>query len=166
MKRGRPPLFVDTEPPTYVVDTSAWVDIPDRPDADDVWALVYALVKAGQIIVSRRVAGELRRQPFYWTHLKPQEPAISAGDRDDIDYLLHVGRITHKYPAMSHARGTKTPADPWVVALADMERYTVVCNESRKRRNRKIPGVCDQRGIRCLTLDEFIAEVRAEGLIA
>jgi hypothetical protein len=64
---------------------------------------------------------------------------------------------------MSRATGLKTPADPYIVALAELEGYVVVADETcRKRPNRKIPGVCQQRGIRCITLAEFIIEVRAD----
>jgi hypothetical protein len=57
---------------------------------------------------------------------------------------------------MSKARGRKNPADPYIIALAEMEKYVVVADESLVRPNRKIPGVCKQRGIRCLSLDEFV----------
>lgn len=91
------------------------------------------------------------------------EQALLKGDASggDIEYLQCVGKITHDFPSMSKATGTKTPADPYVVALAQMEEYTVVADESKRRKNRKIPGVCEQLGIDCLTLKEFIlAEVK------
>jgi hypothetical protein len=64
---------------------------------------------------------------------------------------------------MSKATGPKTLADPYIIALAELEGYVVVTDEScNKRPNRKIPGVCKQRGIRCLTLAQFIKEVKNE----
>src|SRR5262249_31431303 len=92
--------------------------------------------------------------------LKPYEAALQARDRNnDADYLSHVGKITHKYPGMSKPTGRKTPADPYVVALADFDGYVVVADESTNNRpNRKIPGVCALRQIRCLTLAQFVEE--------
>jgi len=100
---------------------------------------------------------------MYDKRLRPYEAALQAGDigSDDpeyVDYLLYVGRITHDYPSMAKATGEKTPADPYVIALAEREGYVVVADESTKRPNRKIPGVCQQRGTRCITLDQFIEE--------
>ena len=136
------------------------MDIDGRADADDVWMMINRLIAVGRIVAPATVLNELRENPLYNAHLRPHERALTAGVRDDPTYLLHVGRITRAFPGMSKARGTKTPADPFVVALAEMESYVVVCDESRVRRNRKIPGVCDQRGVRCVTLEEFIALVR------
>ena len=78
-----------------------------------------------------------------------------------MEYLACVGRITHDHPGMSRARSEKTPADPYVVALAMVEGYVVVAEETRNRRpSRKIPGVCDKLKIKCVTLDELVASER------
>lgn len=156
-------LLKSVLPDVYLIDTSAWLDIDFRPDSDDVWRLVVNLIKQGRIVACAQVLGELHENPIYISRLKPYEEALQAGDRksDDPDYLLHVGRITHDHPAMCKATGPKTPADSYVVALAELEGYVVVADESSTRRpNRKIPGVCQQRGIRCITLAQFIEEMR------
>ena len=103
---------------------------------------------------------------MYLTRLQQFEQALRAGDRkgDALEYLKRVGEITHDHPAMSGARGIKTKADPYIVALADLEKYVVVADESLKRKNRKIPGVCAYYGIRCLRSDEFV--VAASGTMA
>ena len=161
MKRRRSlPLFKSIEPDVYLIDTSAWLNIDSCPDSEGVWNTVVALIKQGRIVACAQVLAELRDDPIYLLRLKPYEEALQAGDRgsDDPTYLQHVGKITHDHPSMSKATGSKTPADPYVVALAEIEDYVVVAEETATRRpNRKIPGVCQQRGIRCKTLAEFIA---------
>lgn len=147
------------EPDVYSVDTSAWLDIGERSDRNDVWKMIVRLIEEGRIVACAQVLTELHDDPIYMLKLKPYEKALLSGDRksNDIEYLQHVGRITHDYPSMSKATGFKTPADPYVVALAELEGYVVVSNEKGcKRPNRKIPGVCCERKIRCITLDEFI----------
>jgi len=122
--------------------------------------MVRALIGQGRIVACAQVLAELHDDPVYILRLKPYERALLAGDRmsSDIEYLQHVGKITHDYPSMSKATSFKTPADPYVVALAELEGYVVVADEKCSNRpNRKIPGVCQQRRIRCMTLDEFIA---------
>jgi|GEM_PF-4262653 hypothetical protein len=159
-RRRRLPMFQSLEPPVYVIDTSAWLNIDSRPDSEDVWQLIVDLINEERIIACARVLGELRDQPIYMLRLKPFEAALQSGDRqsNDVDYLMHVGKVAHKHPGMSRAVGRKTPADPYVVALAELENCIVVCDESNKRPSRKIPGVCQMRGIQCLTLDQFIAK--------
>lgn len=164
MKRRQSlPLLRALEPDEYLVDTSSWLRIDLRPDSEDAWALVLAHIEQGHVFACSEVLDELRDDPIYLLRLKKCEKALRAGDRgsDDIDYLLYVGRVTRDHPAMSKATGTKTPADPYIVALAELESYVVVADETcEKRANRKIPGVCCQRGIRCITLDQFLTELR------
>jgi hypothetical protein len=165
MKRrrsARAPLFQSTEPDVYVIDTSAWINIDERRDSEAVWRLIVVLIEQGRIVACAQVLGELRENPMYEPRLKPYERALQVGDRnsDDPDYLRYVGRITHDYPGMCKARGRKTPADPYVIALAALDGYVVVADESMRRPNRKIPGVCKQRGIRCLTSPEFVEVAR------
>jgi hypothetical protein len=163
MKRRRPsPLFQQIEPDVYVIDSSAWNNIDGRSDAEDTWQLITELIQDGRIIACAQVLTEVREEPFYLLRLHAHELALQAGDRNDIDYLMHVGKITREHQAMAGARSTKTKADPYVVALAELEHYVVVADETcAQRPNRKIPGVCKQRGIKCRTLEEFLAEVRA-----
>ncbi len=162
--RRRPlPLWRSVGPNVYVVDTSSWLNIESRADSEDVWRLIVGLIEQGRIVACAPVLGELRGNPMYDSRLRPYEAALQAGDResDDPGYLLHVGRITHDHPGMCRATGAKTPADPYVVALAELEGYVVVADERATRRpNRKIPGVCQQRGIRCITLAELVEEIR------
>lgn len=166
MKRHhRPPLLVSTLPDVYLVDTSAWLNIESRSDAKEVWQLVESLVQQERIVACAMVLAELRENEIYLSRLKQYEDALQAGDHnsDDPEYLLRVGQITRDFPAMSRARGEKTPADPYVVALAQWEKYVVVADETcNNRPNRKIPGVCRQLEIRCISLAEFVIEIRGE----
>lgn len=161
-RRHSLPLLQPLLDDVYNIDTSAWLDIDSLPDSEDAWQLVLALIQQGRIVACAQVLGELRDSPVYG-RLKPYEKALQLGDYDSDDpgYLQRVGRITHDHPAMSRATGSRTPADPYVVALAQIENHVVVANESMKRPNRKIPGVCKTLGIRCITLAEFISAARS-----
>lgn len=162
-RRPSAPLFRKIEPDVYLIDTSAWINIDERSDSQDVWQLIVALLEKGRIVACAQVLAELRDNPMYETRLKPHEQALQAGDRssDNPDYLRYVGRITYEHPGMSKARGWKTPADSYVIALAELEGYVVVADENMRHRNRKIPGVCENRGIRCLSSSEFVTEISA-----
>jgi len=165
MKRRRHyPLFEKTEPKVYLFDTSAWFNIDSFSNREEIWSTIRRLaVEEGRVCTCAQVIGELHDDPIYINRVKPIEKELLSGDASggDPTYLMKVGKITHDFPAMSKATGTKTPADPYVVALAQMENYTVVADESMERKNRKIPGVCEQLKICCMTLKDFIsAEVK------
>jgi hypothetical protein len=160
--KRQPTLF--QTPDVYVIDTSAWSNIEFRPDSDDIWHLIKDLTEQGRIVACASVIDELREGDVYKAHIKPLERALKAGDRNDVEYLQLVGKITYEHPGMSRAAGWKTRADPYIVALAELENYVVVCDETTEHRpNRKIPGVCASRGIRCMTLNEFATVLKKEG---
>ena len=163
MKRPRSsPLFQQFEADVYVVDTSAWCNIDKRSNPEDDWRLIVGLIQQGRIVACGSVLNEIQDEDFYMLRIFPHEAALRAGDRTDIEYLMHVGKITHDHAAMAGATGQKEKADPYVVALAELENYVVVADETcRKRPNRKIPGVCRARGIKFKMLDEFLEEARA-----
>jgi hypothetical protein len=153
------PLFRSVEPNVYLIDTSARINIDLRDDSADVWNLIVALIRQGRIVACAQVLTELRDNPIYLLRLHPYEAALQAGDRsaEDVEFLLFVGKVTHAHPGMCAARGKKTKADAYVVALAELEKYVVVADETCTHRpNRKIPGVCQQRGIDCWSLDKFV----------
>jgi rRNA-processing protein FCF1 len=164
MKPGfrTPPLFRSISLDVYLIDTSSWINMEEHSDFENMWRIVVSLIEQGRIVVCGQVMEELRNNRIY-ARLKQYEDALRAGDErsDNPEYLQHVGKITHDHPAMSKARGKKTPADPFVIALAEREGYVVVADETLlKRRNRKIPGVCEKLTIKCIPLDEFIARNR------
>jgi Domain of unknown function (DUF4411) len=166
-KRQSLPLFKFVEPDVYLIDTSAWLNIGDHPDCEEIWAALVTLIEQGRVVACAQVIAEMRDDPIYLLRIKPYEKALQAGDRksDDPEYLQHVGRITYEHPAMSKATSFRNPADPYIVALAELENYVVVADETcAKRSNRKIPGVCQRRGVRCLTLAEFVAVVKRRDL--
>jgi hypothetical protein len=167
MKRRRPsPLFQPIEPDVFVIDSSAWSNIDRRSDAADVWQIIGELIQDGRIVACAEVLREIRDEPFYARHLHAHEAALQAGDRNDVAYLMHVGKVTREHQAMAGARRMKTKADPYVVALAELEKYVVVADETCTHKpNKKIPGVCKQRGIKFKSLDEFVTEVRASMVV-
>lgn len=59
-------------------------------------------------------------------------------------------------------------ADAWLIAIAKKENYTIVTDEIRNpnlnrihpSKNAKIPDVCEQLGVRCISMNEFFKEVQ------
>ena len=160
-RSGNASLFA--EPDAYAVDTSSWLNVNSLPNCEDAWVTIQRLIKAGRLVTCSQVLTELHDDPIFVPRIKPFERALLSGGgrNNDPEYLLAVGRITHDYPAMSKATSSKTPADPYIVALAQMEGYVLVADEGKRRINRKIPGACQKLEIRCITISQLIEEVSA-----
>jgi hypothetical protein len=166
MRKTHHPLLFPSpgpEPEIFLFDTSAWFSIESLPDPDKIWAAIKALIEAGRLYTCRQVISEVRPDPIYKTRIRPFEKALVSTERSSPEHLLKVGKITAAFPGMSRPRHRKTTADPFVVALAQEEGYTVVTDETaKKRKNRKIPGACEKLNIKCVTLEEFVAQVERE----
>lgn len=165
MRKGRSgDLFKNQAPKKYLVDTSAWANIKHKPNADEVFALIVKLIEDGRLFTCARVLGELRPDPIYSKVNKYRKALLAKDGRmGDVEFLQTVGKITHDHATLCKARSRKEPADPYVLAVALLEDYIVVADESTKRRSRKIPGACEKLGISCMTLDEFIAAEMGKG---
>ena len=58
-------------------------------------------------------------------------------------------------------------ADPWLIAIAKRENYTIVTDEVKNinlsdknpSKNAKIPDVCEEFKIRCISMNQFFAEI-------
>lgn len=160
MKRRPERTLFDREPEAvYLIDSSAWFNIDERPDSEEVWKIIFRLIGEERIKVCSEVFNEIRETKVY-ERLQFREAALKDGLRrsTDLDFLRTLGDITHKHPSMCKARSRKQVADPYVIAHAELDGYVVVADESTKRPNRKIPGACGKRGIRCHSLDRFIAD--------
>jgi|SRR5579872_2185564 len=159
MRKGRNMLlFTDEEPDVYLFDTSAWVNTRLHRKVEDIWTTIVELIGRRRLFTCSQVMTELRPDSIY-QRVKRYEKALLAhdGKLSDPEFLQAVGQITHDHPGMCKARGEKTPADPYVIALAQLENYIVVADEgTARRKSRKIPGVCQKLGICCKTLEEFI----------
>jgi hypothetical protein len=74
--------------------------------------------------------------------------------------------IQARYPELVDARSGHESADPWVIALAKLQGWTVVSQETSANEKRKppksyyIPDVCRDLGVPCITL---LGLMRREG---
>jgi hypothetical protein len=139
------------------MDSSAWLNIDERADAVKCWPLVIALITQQRLVAPAEVIEEIKVNESAWERLHTYEAALRGALTTGDSYLLLAGRIAWAHPGISGIRSRKTKADPFVVALAELERFTVVTNETTlKRPSRKIPTVCKARGVQCIPLDDML----------
>lgn len=143
----------------YSIDTSeilhAWQRYP--PDVfPDVWANLDYLIGQGIIIASEAVLWELEVK-----HDKPWDWARQSGMfvPMDGDIQERVDAILEKYPRLVDERKEQSGADPFVIALAQIEGCTVVTGEVYGTPNRpKIPDVCDALSIRWIDIVQLFRD--------
>ncbi len=71
----------------------------------------------------------------------------------------HQGQVDHivnTYSGLVTAGKEKFQADPFVIALAKVGRYTVITEETGIGSLGKIPGVCNAMKVECINLMQLI----------
>jgi len=131
----------------YSIDTSAILDCWIRyypPDVfPQVWEKLDDLINAGILIATEQVLIELGKKDdevYQWAQ-KREHMFIPINE--DIQPI--VSFILQNHPKLIDERKDRTGADPFVIALAQLEKCTVLtCEKPTNKLNRpKIPDVCN-----------------------
>lgn len=147
----------------YVLDTSFFSDIwmPEGTYPRDrhvgLWRHLEAQIDRGEVIAPQEVREELQRcigdELDRWLGLHG-DMFVPVG----AEQLAVLTSIVRKYPAFT--LGPRHLADPAVVSLAAAARLEVLTSEryqtSPSPKTPAIPNLCEQFGIRCLGVNEYL----------
>lgn len=146
----------------YCVDTSALIHASTRAYPPRrfprLWKALEDLIEVNRLIISIEVYRELERKDdevFAWA--KERKDALCREIDDDVQ--THVIRLMRDYPRLVDTTKGKSGGDPFVIAqaLAANPHLVVVTEEKGGSANSpKIPFVCDQEGVRRISLLELI----------
>ena len=135
---------------TWCFDTSAfiepWVRLYPPDMFGPVWDKVEELAEAKVITAPADVLLELEKQKddlHDWAKARPE--LFEQPDRDVMEAFTD---IVNNHPDFMKINSTKSGADPFVVALAEVKKLTVVTYETMAKKDAapKIPNVCIARG--------------------
>ena len=149
----------------YIVDASSWITVENHPAQNRILFCVGKLIESGKILCPTEAWGEVKFCPWVLAWLEP--------DKDDFvqsisttEYLMTVGRVTHRFPAMAGARRRKERADQYIVATAmylnatsNPTKHIVICEETdNQRASRKLVTACDALGVEHKGLLEMLRD--------
>jgi hypothetical protein len=125
-----------------------------------VWGKLEELATARIISAPVDVRIELAEQKddlFAWA--KDLDGFFVEADRA---LLGRSKEIINAHPRLINPNSSKSGADPFVIALAELNAVPVVTYETRAKATAapKIPNVCESRGLKVMTLVDVL---RAEG---
>lgn len=149
----------------YSLDTSALLDGWRRyypaSEFPTLWQRIDDVIAEGRFLASKEVLRELEKQDddlYGWVRARP-----NMFVEIDEPIQLQVQEILRKYRGLVDTLTGKSGADPFVIALAQTRnpRLAVVTGEKGGSPQRpKIPFVCQQEGVECLS---FLEMIRKEG---
>lgn len=146
----------------WCFDTSALIEPWVRhypPDVfQTVWDQLAKLADAGVIGAPVDVRIELERQSDPLTEwAKTLKSFFVEADRQVMECYTD---IINKHPKFMKVNSTKSGADPFVVAHAEILHIPVVTYETHAKKDAapKIPNVCDLRKVTCVSLVEVLRQ--------
>jgi len=137
----------------YSFDTSALIDGLERyypaETFSGLWEAVDTLISDGRFFASAEVLVKK------WADSRQSQVFVGT----DAIVTLEVQKILETFPRLVMSGGRRNRADPFVVAIAKLRKATVVTGEGNDgSMNRpKIPFVCQEMKIPCVTFTEFIS---------
>ena len=154
--------------PRFCIDTNVLVSFLSESDDEyygadifpDHWSLIQRLITSGDIVAPRQIQNELGGHA---TKRKKIGPWLRSNDHmfrdlESSEELLLAKRIVNAYPA--YARNTNYLGDLELMVLAGHRRLAVITLEiglqQTGQRRPKIPNVCAEFGIKCLSVTGFL----------
>jgi len=146
---------------SYILDTSSIMAIPHLyPQTKErIWDGILQLINNDRLKTIEIVLEELERNIEY-----------ANGSLDRLDQfrdkllipwsplLLRAGEIAGQFPRISPHNNPRIKADPLVIAAAERDELTVVCDESRGSRRRNMHVACRELRVRCRILGDFVRD--------
>lgn len=128
---------------------------------EPIWEKLVELTEAGVLVAPADVRLELEKQKddlYDWARKKAPTLFVEP-DRAVMEVFTD---IVNAHPDFMKINSTKSGADPFVVALAQVHNLKVVTYETMAKKDvaPKIPNVCAARGLECAQLVDVL---RAEG---
>lgn len=124
-----------------------------------VWEKIDELIEQENLVATEEVLFELEKKDddvYEWA-CQRQDMFIPT-DNEEIQQA--VADILRDHGKLIDQRKTRTGADPFVIALAQIQKCAVLSGErrtdSKKRPN--IPDVCAALGIRCINMLQLFRE--------
>jgi len=148
-------------PTKYCIDTSALLDGWHRYYPPDIfpglWRQLEGLIERGDLIAPEEVLVELERKDdevHGWArnHARMFLPIAEA-------IQIAVAEVLRRFERLVNTQRNRSLADPWVIALAQVEGgATVVTGEhpSGSLDRPRIPDVCGKLGLPCISLLQLI----------
>ena len=148
---------------TYVFDTNAFSQLFHsyyRGRFPSLWAHFDELIGNGSITSTREVAREIEDDRVQalreWAeNNKELFPAPTANEAAFVAQIFAVQHFQQMIEQKKLLRGGKN-ADPFVIARASVNEWTVVTMESEPENGARIPNICRHFGIPCLSLEGFM----------
>jgi len=124
----------------------------------DFWNDIDQMGKRGDIIASEEVLRELQRIDDALHDWMKERPHLFHPTDEQIQRAVRAIFEVAEFQRLIDTKKNRSMAEPFVIALAQIRKATVVTEEQfdRKRKHVRIPDVCESLGVPCIKVVEFM----------
>lgn len=146
----------------WCFDSSAliepWVRLYPPDIFGPVWEKLDELIAVREIIAPQDVLLELEKQKDDLHGWASERPEFFIEPNREV--MESYADIVNAYPGFMKVNSTKSGADPFVVATAEVHELSVVTYETHAKKDAapKIPNVCDHRNIKFAQIVEVLRD--------
>jgi hypothetical protein len=142
----------------YIIDTNVLIDFNDSLPMDvyiTQWKMIGENIENGKIIICEAVFGEIKKSVELKQWLEKYKKLIEPCYSDKV--LIEAKVIINNYPKLIEINNPSDQSDPYVIALAKLNSFTVLTNEKYSVGGKKtrIPFICKEMSIKCINTHEF-----------
>lgn len=147
----------------YIFDSNIFIELQRRQPIDvypSVWEKISELMEKGVVVSCQEVYEEILVGHDSLATWVKQRASFFIPTTEEVQ--TEVRSILANYRGLVEGGKKKNSADPFVIALARLSGYAVVSQEARSNNmnSPKIPNVCSELGIKCLTFIDFSREMK------
>ena len=147
-------------PYKYLIDTSSIFaqkpnDTLPKEVYKSLWEKIEKSVQEGMIVTCSEIEEEAKKDNIVGKWLQTNHCTVLPID-DDVQ--ANVTKIVREHPRMiSFSSGGSSSGDAFLIATA-MKYGLKVITQENKTKNNKIPDICRQYNIECLSINELCSE--------
>lgn len=146
---------------TYIIDSDVLIGLYDNLPMETYetqWNMLKKYIEEGRIIICDAVFNEIKKAEELKKWLNELKKFVVPCYTRDI--IVEAKIIVNDYPKLIDINNPSDQSDPYVIAIAKMNNYTILSNESYGEggKKTKIPYVCKKLSVDCLNTRKFYIE--------
>lgn len=146
---------------TYIVDADVFIGFYDSLPMETYetqWNLLKQYIEDGRLKICEAVFNEVKKAEELKSWLNNFNKLLVKCYEHDV--IVEAKTIVNAYPKLLDINNSSDQSDPYVIALAKLNNYTVLSNEaySEGGKKTKIPYICKQMSIDCMNTRQFYIE--------
>lgn len=161
----------------YLLDSNIYLNFYERYYKQNIfptfWTSLIPIIN-GNVVIPKVIIDENYQNPWFKDWIDNNYSPTLLNHKSYVSewgqILAHIqscGKYKPTALTSNQGWGNERIADAWIIAIAKTDNLTIVTEEQKNpnlsginpSKSAKIPDVCQDLGVRCITMNQFFGEV-------